>query len=471
MRVNNFRKIIFLVMSIVVLLSLFFVTFQMVQAAAPYPNGVFAAGEEIFDDLVIEGEDVRVAGTVHGMLFAFGETIILEKTAVIDDDAFLFGNQVLVEEGAVLKGSLVIGGQNVTISTTVERSLFVGGATLDIADSAEINNNLFFGGFHLETGADTRVGRNLYSGTYQTILNGRVDQNVRIGAGAIRLNSDVGGDAILDVGAAGQADTGMQYWYAYMQQAGIPEPIESGLQVADSASIAGQLTYTSPSVAYGLEVGNVAGGVVYQTPQPENIVEAESQQIAITYRNPLLARLGGVLRSLITLMVWGAVALWLLPKAVKMSAEKAAAKPLNSAGVGLISMIVVYIGSGMLFGLVIFLSVFFGILSLDGLGRAVFFLGFTSLAWVVAAFTILMAYFSKLVVAYWLGNLVLAKGMQDSKYKPAVGLLIGIVMVVLVSAIPFIGWLVGLAITLVGLGAVWFYYKSRSEKITMLETE
>jgi hypothetical protein len=471
MRHSNFRKVNFLLVSVLVLMGLSFVTFQTVQASNPYPDGVFEAGEELFDDLFIEGEDVRVAGTVHGMLFAFGETVTIEKTAIIDDDAFLFGNQIIVEKGAVLKGNLIIGGQNVQVLTTVERNLFVGAATLNVADSAEVNNNLFFGGFHLETGTDTIVGRNLYSGTYQTILNGSVNQNVRIGAGAVRLNGEVGGDAILNVGAAGQTDIGMQYWYTYMQQVGIPEPIESGLQVADSAEIDGQLIYTSSSVAYGLEVSNVEGGVVYQTPQPENIVDAESQQMKITYWNPLLKRVGGVLRDFVTLVLLGALTLWLLPIVLKGISKKAAEKPMKSAGIGLLSMVVVYIGGAMLFGLLIFLSIFLGIISLDGLGAAVFFFGFTSLTWVISTFTILAAFISKLVVAYWLGSLILSNTLEDSKYKPAVSLLIGITIVVLVSAIPFVGGLVGLIVTLIGLGAMWFYYKKREENIHVIETK
>jgi len=375
-----------------------------------------------------------------------------------------------VEEGAVLKGNLVIGGQNAQVLTTVERSLFVGAATLELMSQGKVNQNLMFGGFHLETDVNTVVGRNLYAGNYQSILNGTVVQNVRIGAAAVRLNGTVGGDVELDVDSAGETDNGMQYWYTYMQQAGIPEPIESGLLLGDAAKIDGQLIYTSPSVAYGLEVGNIEGGIVYQTPQPENIVEAESQQINITYRNPLLKRLGGVLRSFISLILAGALVLWLLPKSLKETAEKAAEKPVNSAGVGLVSMIVVYIGGGMLFGLLIFLSILFGVFSLSGLGRAVFFFGFTSLAWGVSTFTILLVFISKLVVAYWLGNLVLSNTMTGSKYKTAVGLLIGITMVVLVSSIPFVGWLVSLAVTLVGLGAMWFYYKNRKEHISVVET-
>jgi carbonic anhydrase/acetyltransferase-like protein (isoleucine patch superfamily) len=471
MRFTFFKKFsVFLILSMV-LVGLMFTGLGRVQASGPYPNGVFDAGEEIYDDLFLDGSNVRLAGTVHGMVFAFGEIITIEKTAVVDDDAFLFGNQIIVEEGAVLKGNLVIGGQNAQVLTTVERSLFVGAATLELKDQAKVNHNLMFGGFHLETSTGSIVGRNVYAGNYQSILNGHVEQNVRIGAAAVRLNGSVGGNVELDVDSSVESDNGMQYWYTYLQQASIPEPIESGLVMGDSAKIDGQLIYTSPSVVFGLENSNVEGGIIYQTPQPENIVEAERQQINITYRNPLLKRLGNILRSFISLILIGGLMVWLLPKLLKETAAKAAAKPVNSAGVGLVSMIVVYIGGGMLFGLLVFLSIFFGLLSLGELGRAVFFFGFTSLAWCVSTFTILMVFISKLVVAYWLGSLILSKTMASSQYKTAITLFIGIIIVVLVSAIPFVGWLVSLAVTLIGLGAMWFYYKERKAHLAVVETE
>jgi cytoskeletal protein CcmA (bactofilin family) len=449
------------------LTALLLITFGTVQAAPPYPDGVFGPDEALFDELFIEGVNIHIAGTVHGMVFAFGETITIAETAMIDDDAFLFGNQIVVEKGAEIKGNLIIGGQNVKVASALERSLFVGAATLDIVDSAEVNNNLFFGGFHLETGADTMVARNLYSGTYQTILNGSVNQNVRIGAGAVRLNGEIGGDAILNVGAAGQTDIGMQYWYTYMQQSGIPEPIEAGLLVGEAAKIDGQLVYTSPSAVYGLEESNIAGGFLYQTPQPENMVEVDQQQIKITYRNPLLLRAGGVLRNLVTLLILGGFILWLVPGRLKEMSANAAEKPINSAGIGLVSMIVVYIGGGMLVGLLIFISILFGMFSLGGLSRAVFFFGFTSLVWIISTYTIVLVFISILVAANWLGTLVLSTYLAESKYKAAVDLFIGILIVVLVSAIPFVGGIISLMMMLIGLGAMWFYFKK--EKITVVE--
>lgn len=443
--------------------------FQPVRAAAPYADGILDEGEEVFDDLLLEGSQVQIAGTVHGMLFAFGETITVRGTAVIDDDVFLFGNQIIVEEGATLSGNVYGGGQVFQIAADIGRSLFVGGASLTVLDDAVIHNNLFYGGFHLETGPDTNIHKNLYAGNYQSILNGSVGQHVRIGAATVRLNGAVGGNVELDVDGQGQLEPGMQYWYTYMQDYGIPEPLDPGLYIADSAQIGGQLIYTSPSALSALDEGLVSGGVVYQTPQPENIVEAESQQINITYRNPLLVRLGSILRSFVTLILLGSLLLWKFPVPIQETAKHAAAKPVNAAGIGLVSMLVVYVGGMMIFSLLLFFSILFGFLSLGGLGRALFFLGLVNLAWIMVVFSLLLVYGSKLVVAYWAGSLVISNMMAGSKYQKAVSFLVGILLVVLVSSIPFIGWLIELLITLVGLGAMWYFYRNRTGKELFIE--
>ena len=469
MRKEIFSKIRIVIISVLLLTALLFGTFQTVSAASPYNDGIFEVGEEEFDDLLIEGARVEVGGTVHGMLFAFGETVVVQKTAVIDDDAFLFGNQIIVEEGAVLSGNVYSAGQNVKIAADVARSLFVGAATLDLQDQAAVTNNLFFVGFQFLAAEGTSVGRNLYAGNYQSILNGTVENDGRIGAGAVRLNGVVNGDFELDVDSAGEVDPGFQYWATYMQQYGIPEPIEPGLQIADSAEVGGALIYTSPVELESLNESLIEGGVVYNTPQPETIVEAESQQMHITYRNPLLNRAGRVLRLLVTLALLGALVLWLKPQVLKDTAEQAAAKPLNAAGVGFISMVVVFIGATMLFGLLIFLSIMFSLIGLNGLGSAIFFFGLASLVWVVTMFSILMVYGSKLVVADWVGSLILGDAMAGSKYKPAVALLIGLAIYVFVTAIPILGGLIRFAVTLVGLGAMWFYYKRKTTKVLPAE--
>ena len=209
MRSKNGMRLLSAVIVTAMLIGAFFIAVPRAAAAAPYYGGTFGAQEEIFDDLFLSDTDVLVAGIVHGMLVASGETVTIKSGAVIDDDAYLFGRTITVEDGAVIGGNLVIGGQNVIVNTAVARSLYSGGATLELGSQADIANNLFFGGFHLSTAQSARVGHNLYAGNYQSILNGQVGRNARINAAAVELNGEIDGDAYIEVGES--SDSSVKY--------------------------------------------------------------------------------------------------------------------------------------------------------------------------------------------------------------------------------------------------------------------
>ena len=96
--------------------------------------------------------------------------------------------------------------------------------------------------------------------------------------------------------------------------------------------------------------------------------------------------------------------------------------------------------------------------------QTLFGVGFSSLTFVVTIFTLLVSYGSKLVVAY-LGGVWLYQKMapqaDTGKYgHKFLGLLIGVLIYVILRGIPILGWFVGLAATLVGVGAMWLYFRS-----------
>ena len=91
------------------------------------------------------------------------------------------------------------------------------------------------------------------------------------------------------------------------------------------------------------------------------------------------------------------------------------------------------------------LAFIFGTLGLLAVGLAFF------------VFWLFAAYISKVIVAYLVGRLILKRLVPRAKGKfwP---LLLGLVLYILVTAIPYAGWIVGFLVTLVGLGAVWLVY-------------
>jgi len=98
---------------------------------------------------------------------------------------------------------------------------------------------------------------------------------------------------------------------------------------------------------------------------------------------------------------------------------------------------------------------------LGGLQGYFISLGLVLQALVAVVFGIVTAYVTKIVVAYFVGNWV----WEQVKFKPTSNIiwptLIGIVLFVIVRSIPILGWFIGWAVTLFGLGALWLWLHNR----------
>jgi len=169
---------------------------------------------------------------------------------------------------------------------------------------------------------------------------------------------------------------------------------------------------------------------------------------------------------LLTLLALGAIILWKLPNLVQNASDKLQARPLPSGGWGFVILILGYALSLVIFLTVIFLGVLLAIVTLGGLAGLIFGLGFTGLAFAIALFTILVTYISKLVVACMSGKLIIERIAPAQVENKLLILLVGVLIYVLLRAIPGVSQAVGLLATLFGLGAMWLFYwdKKKGDK-------
>jgi hypothetical protein len=61
-----------------------------------------------------------------------------------------------------------------------------------------------------------------------------------------------------------------------------------------------------------------------------------------------------------------------------------------------------------------------------------------------------------LIVAFLVGKLLFEKVFKAENVSVWVQFFVGIFLLTLLIAIPFIGWLFGLVVMLIGLGVVWY---------------
>jgi hypothetical protein len=423
------------------------------QAAVIINNGNITKDQTIDDDVLINGDIVTVDGTVNGLLGVVGNKVTINGT--INGDAVLLGNYITIGETAKITGNLFTGGSVLEVRGSVDGSVFGGAHTMVVTGTSKIGRNMFYGGFSLEVKTGARIPRDLFFGGYQLLLNGDVDRNLSVGSGAAEINGKVGQDAIIEIGSPDEQTPPFQLFMP-QQQPGMATPVPAGLRIAKDASIGGKLTYTSPKEQAGAIKAQPSGGVVYQTPVPETQANDKNQPVqepSWEVRFPILGWLRNFIGELLSLIVIGLLAVRFVPGALQKVSATVSAKPLPEAGKGLVAVLAVYLGAFLSAILLILVGLLLRLLSLSSLSSVLWSLGFAAMTALLAIFSFLLVYGSKIVVAYLIGSLLFEKIAPQANAKWW-GIILGIVILALVNTIPVIGFLVNLVICLVGIGAI-----------------
>ena len=116
-------------------------------------------------------------------------------------------------------------------------------------------------------------------------------------------------------------------------------------------------------------------------------------------------------------------------------------------------------------GLLFVIGFWLGSLGLWDFTLAFWALSFAALAFFLAAVWFLVAYGSKLIVAYLAGNWLFEKIAPRAKIAPFLGLVFGLVIFILLRSIPMLGWVLGVLVTAWGLGGCWLAYRKQAEPV------
>ncbi len=434
-------------------------------SAAEFPKGeTIPAGETIDDDVFISGENVVVDGTVNGNLFATGQTVTLN--GYVTGDALLMAERVVVGESAVVTGNLFIAGAGIEINGQVNGSVFGGSASMILGKNANTERNLFYGGYSLETDSSSRVGMDLYAAGYQMMLSGATERDLGLAAAAVELNGTIGRNAHIDVGQVQGADASAA-WMQFNPSISryVSRTISPGIRFLENAQINGKLTYTSSIQQIDRLDEAVAGTVIYQTPVPVESAAPRGNVQPFKRGVP-----GGFLwgmallnmaRMFIRLAVLGALALWLLPGPFKKLADAAAAEPLKAMGWGFVILAVGFLAILIVPLVFIMIGVILGFFSLGSLLYVWFGILGTVLLLAFMLFFFAVFTLSKILAAFLFGRWLMKTLFRAEKENVWVSLLLGVFLYVIIRSVPVIGWLAGLAATLIGTGAFWLAYSRK----------
>jgi cytoskeletal protein CcmA (bactofilin family) len=376
---------------------------------------VVGEGEVVGDDLYAFGNAVTVDGTVEGDLIAAGGEVTVN--------------------GAV-EGDLIAAGQAVVVTGTVEDDARIAGQALVLGEEAEVGDDLISAGASLENERGSTVGGDLLYGGAQALLGGSVAGDLRAALSALELRGSIGGDANLEMGDPGDAaPTGFS-------PAPVPMPdVPPGLTLTDSARIEGDLSYEAPqeaNISRGAEVG---GEVSYrETPAAEEPGPAD-----VVF---------GHLRRLVALLLVGLLLVWVASRWTGRLADTVRDRPLPSLGWGILSVVGAGAAVFILLLATVLLALVFGLLTLGGLVGPVVGVGLISVAALVVGFALAALYLAPVVVALAGGRLLLGWARPDGTAGRVLPLTLGLILYAALRAIPFAGPIVGLAVALLGLGAL-----------------
>lgn len=369
-------------------------------------------GEVIDDDLFISGDRVTINGTVKGNLFASG---------------------TVVEVNGPVEGSLFIAGRTLALNSSVAGSVYVGGYAFTLGENATIGRNLNFGGFSLTAENGSEIGRSLYAAGYQILLHGATENDVNVGSAALELTGYVGGDVRGTVGSAEGNNT------AYMPSfEGAISPVDPGLRVSNEAEIMGTLAVTVETVA--------------EAPAPPPIYSLANSQLR------------WAIGETIALLIIGLLFLYLRPSFLERVGNAAQAQPLQSLGIGFLVTLVAIAAVPIIIGLLVALGFLTGVFTLGQLVGDVVGLGVITLIFAIALFVFTAGMLTKIIIAYSGGRLLLQQASEDSARRGPTAFLalaIGVIIYMVLRVIPVIGWLIGLIVTFVGLGAIYLTLRQR----------
>ena len=261
-----------------------------------------------------------------------------------------------------------------------------------------------------------------------TTISGEVAGDVRVATGQARIQGQVGEDLLV---AAGQAS------------------IDSG------ARVGGDLIFAAGRMIMD---GTVSGSVLGTT---GNYLRrgsvAGSERVSIQQREeqpPTVAeRVLDGLRRYVSILVVGALLLWLVARVLLGAANAVLVRPLVSFGVGILAVIGVVVVLVLVILLAVLVAILLGLLGLGPLAGVTVFGGILVAGIIVFLFLMAVGFGAQAAVGLALGRLVL-RGETRSLGRAFGALALGVLVVVLVSAIPVMGGVLEALVVLLGLGAL-----------------
>lgn len=342
--------------------------------------------------LLVVLSTVGYGAIVSAHSFRSGENVTVGSSRAINHSLFAAGNSVDISSEVF--GDVFCAGQTVTVSGTVHGDVICAGQTVNV--TGKVDGDVRLAGQSVNVGGNVKGNATVTGQTFTLGSRAAVDGDVTSSAAEATFNGPVGRDL-----AAG----GNKVVIASLVGRDVKGEVKS-LKLTDTARVKGNIDFTSNREA------DKAGGAVVNGKITRRDLPNKSEDRPKT---AAIFAIGGFVYWFLAMLLLAMVLAFLLPRMLQVVTDRALPTPWRALLVGFVANLVMPI---------ILLAV---ALTFIGLPLALLM----GLAWLV------LLLLSGPVAGYYLGRLILRNSRQ-----PLLIMLVGAAVLLVLCAIPVIGFLV-----------------------------
>lgn len=343
--------------------------------------------------LLVLGAGATLAGGDIEEKLRSGESVLIPTDETVSHDLYVFSGELVVD--GTVEGDLVVGAGTVVINGTVDGDLVVGSGRLSING---------------EVTGDARAGAG------EILVDGTVGEDLLAGAGVITIGAsgEVGEDLIFAAG----------------------EVVVNGAVVGSVLGTASE--YSRNGTVGGSEQVTIeTGGGQPSEPEPSEPIR--------------IARDGLV--QFVSVVLLGALALIIVPGALRGSESALRRRPLASAGIGIGVLVGYLIQFIAVILAMVLVAIALSAALLESLAGMAVWLGIIDLIVTTFALVVSAAFLADAVVGLAIARRVTGD-WATNRWQELALLIGGAAVVVALTAIPGIGGVVKLVVIVLGIGAM-----------------
>jgi len=342
---------------------------------------------------------------MSGNLYVMGDSITIDGT--ISGDLIAAAQSIKIS--GRIEGDVIAIAQEISISGDVGGDVRVAANTIDINGSVARNVNTF--GSKVVLGSNSKIGWDLYVMATRLESRGVIGGSLNGWSNQASLAGQIGKNVTLTLD---------------------PKNEQASLVIAPTTIINGNLNYSSGQPAIISDQASISGEIT----QNKTILEKRSNDTKLWIWKELF--------SIFSALMVGLVLVYLFKKPVTEITEKTEAEPFKVLVPGLF----------MLFTL-----------PPIALILAITIIGIP-LSLIILSSWIVMIYIAKIISAILIGRIISSKIISSNTGNYLLWpLVIGVIIIWLLAAIPYVGWIISLISAWFGLGGIWNYAYSERQNI------